>query len=197
MVDFSMHGARGCDDLWTLTRLFRSDMARRKVDVLERSLEWTALANEDRPKRRVFCPIWQAGAEGEVAWWMTFNGETYTSDLLAILGAENVFATRQRRYPLQADLGLAQPEAPGERDTRYPRVTLPEILSAQPDLIILPDEPFAYSDQDVHSARSWFAGTPAAKSNQIIRVDGSLLMWPGTRLGLALAALDRLINVDD
>lgn len=180
------------DDLWTLTRLFRSDAARMKVDVLERSLEWLMLANQDQPVRRVFCPIWQELGEGAEAWWMTFNGLTYPSDLLALLGGVNVFATRERRYPLQADLGLVPPEAPGERDTRYPRVTQAEIMAAQPELILLPDEPYSYGEKDAAAARAWFAGTPAAENNRILMVDGSLLMWPGTRLGLALTTLGEI-----
>ena len=182
------------DDLWALTRLFRSDLARQKVSSLERSLEWVMLANAERPRRRVFCPIWQERLEDGDLWWMTFNAHTYPSDLLATLGAENVFAQRERRYPLLADVGQVAAEAPGERDTRYPRVTRAEVLSAQPDLIVLPDEPFAYSQKDVDAMREWFAGTPAAENGNIVAVYGSLLMWPGTRLALALGELDGLFS---
>jgi ABC-type hemin transport system substrate-binding protein len=183
------------DDLWTLARLFHSNTANLQLDMLERSLEWTLLANQDRPRRRFFCPIWQQVSEADgAAWWMTFNGQTYMSDLLGVFGAENVFAARQRRYPLLADVGDAAEEAPGERDTRYPRVTLAEIVAAQPDLILLPDEPYAYGAADAAAARKWFANTPAAENGQILLVDGSLLTWSGTRLGMALAVLDGLIN---
>lgn len=184
------------DDLWTLAKLFRNDTAYRKLEMLERSLEWTLLANQDRPRQKVFCPIWQQDSELVGTWWMTFNGLTYMSDLLAVFGAENVFAGRERRYPLHADLGIGPAEEPGERDTRYPRVTHEEIVAAQPEIILLPDEPYVYGEQEAADARIWFSGTPAAERGRIHLVDGSLLNWPGTRLGLALAVFDPLINPD-
>jgi hypothetical protein len=75
---------------------------------------------------------------------MTFNADTYAHDLLRVCGATNVFAERERLYPLKADLGQADayPEddlrAQG-RDTRYPRVTMEEVEAAQPDMILLPN----------------------------------------------------------
>ena len=38
---------------------------------------------------------------------MTIHGDTFISDMLDLCGAQNVFADRQRRYPLAADLGRA------------------------------------------------------------------------------------------
>ncbi len=64
---------------------------------------------------------------------MTFNQDTYMSDVLRMFGGVNVFADRERQYPLEADLGLGKPEPPGERDTRYPRVTAAEVIAAQPE----------------------------------------------------------------
>ena len=80
---------------------------------------------------------------------MTFNAETYAHDLLRVCGGENVFAERERQFPLKADLGEAEPLAPDDprvagRDTRYPRVTLAEVEAAQPDVILLPSEPFPF-----------------------------------------------------
>lgn len=180
-------------DLRDLAGLYRGDSALRKLDVLERSLEWAALAAADRPKTRVFVPIWEEGPLEEGGWWMTFNQETYPSDLLHMLGAENVFGQRARRYPLQADLGLAGPEPAGGRDTRYPRVTLAEVTAAQPELVLLPDEPYQYGANDAARVDSLLAGTPAAQNGRIKTVDGSLLFWPGTRLGMALFTLVDLL----
>jgi ABC-type Fe3+-hydroxamate transport system substrate-binding protein len=182
------------DDLWTVARLFRSDLARMKVDLLERSLEWARLAKDEQSQTRVFCPIWQDRLESGEMWWMTFNRQTYPSDLLLLLGAENVFAHRERRYPLLADLGQAAAEAPGERDTRYPRVTRAMVMAAQPELILLPSEPFAYSHDNIAEIRAWFSGTPAVENDRIIPIEGSLLMWPGTRLGKALGELGGIFS---
>ena len=82
---------------------------------------------------------------------MTFNADTYAHDLLRICGGENVFAERERQYPLKADLGEAEPMLPmirasAGRDTRYPRVTMEEVEAAQPDVILLPSEPFQFTE---------------------------------------------------
>src|SRR5262249_48385237 len=74
---------------------------------------------EARRRRRVpvrtFVPIWMNPL-------MTANGDTFLSDVLDVVGAQNVFADRERRYPLAADLGRAEPmsaDRVGDRDTRY------------------------------------------------------------------------------
>ena len=182
------------DDLWKLARLFRSEAALLRVQTLERSVEWSELALEDFPPVRYFCPVWQeCDAQGE-GWWMTFNAQTYSSDLLRAAGGENVFAARERRYPLEADLGRLPAEPARGRDVRYPRVTRAEILAAQPEVILLPDEPYAYAPSDLARFREWFAETPAGQNNKIYTVDGSLVTWCGTRLALALNELPGLLR---
>lgn len=177
-----------------LAGLFRSDRAFQQIDLLERSLEWARAAAASLPLVRYFCPIWQDVSADGIPWWMTFNNQTYMADLLALLGGENAFASRERRYPLAADLGQAPAEdAPG-RDTRYPRVTLDEILAAAPEVILLPSEPYAYSPADLDALRHTFADTPAAQTGRIHLVDGTLLTWHGTRLARALRELDHLFH---
>jgi ABC-type Fe3+-hydroxamate transport system substrate-binding protein len=164
------------------------------VAQLERSLEWELLSAAERPRLRVFCPVWQEQPANGEPWWMTFNNQTYSGDLLAVLNGENVFGGRERRYPLLADLGQAQPEDAGGRDTRFPRVTRAEVLASAPDLILLPDEPYAYGEDDIAAARGWFDQTPASQTGRIALVDGSLLTWHGTRLAEALAILPTLFT---
>jgi ABC-type Fe3+-hydroxamate transport system substrate-binding protein len=94
-----------------------------------------------------------------------------------------------RRYPLTADLGLAQPEDPGTRDTRYPRVTPAEISQAAPEVILLPDEPFAFGEQERLRLKRLLAETPAVRHDRVRLIDGSLLTWHGTRLARALAEI--------
>ncbi len=181
-------------ELFALARLFRSGAALRQAQELERALEWAAIAAEDAEHVRYFCPIWQETLETGESWWMTFNDQTYSGDLLRQLGAVNVFAERARRYPLLAELGKLPEEAPGLRDTRYPRVGVKEIIAAQPDVILLPDEPFAYSQDNFAKIAALFADTPAAKNGRILPVDGTLLFWYGTRMAKALQTLPGLIN---
>ncbi len=189
-LTFPRSVAETLDMLRDLATLLRSPQALQQVALLERSVEWARLAAADRPRQRYFCPIWQDALADGTPWWMTFNRHTYMDDLLGLLGGENVFAERERRYPLAADLGRAAAVAAPQRDTRYPRLTREEILAAQPEVILLPSEPYAYTAADRDALRHTFAETPAARAGRIHLVDGTLLTWHGTRLGKALQALD-------
>lgn len=180
-------------DLRHLADIFQSRYGYIAVDMLERSLEFARAVAADQPKRRIFCPIWREEQDGQ-PWYMTCNAETYTSDLLSIFGSENVFASRQRRYPLTADLKNESGEDPAGRDTRYPRVSLEEIRAAQPEMILLPNEPFAFGANHLAELKTLLAETPAAQNGRIHLVDGSLLTWPGTRLGKALQQLPEFFS---
>ncbi len=59
--------------------------------------------------------------------------------------------------PLAADLGKASPFPPekvADRDVRYPRVTLEEVVARAPELVLLPDEPHPFSEEDAQVFRS-------------------------------------------
>jgi ABC-type Fe3+-hydroxamate transport system substrate-binding protein len=138
----------------------------------------------------VFCPIWLDPL-------MTINQETYVHDVIRVCGGTNVFAERVRQYPLAADLGTAEPLAPDDprvinRDTRYPRVTWEEVEAAQPDVILLPDEPFAFNASHIPLFAA--LNVPAARTGRIHLVDGSLLTWHGTRVAFAFDVLPRLLR---
>lgn len=128
---------------------------------------------------KVFVPIWKDP-------WMTFDGRAFASDVLRVCGAENVFGARQRRYPLAADLGRreAWDEARvGERDTRYPRLTLDEIKARAPDAVLLPDEPFRFTEDD----KALFE---ELLPDAVVRLmPGKDLFWYGTQ---TIRSLDRV-----
>jgi ABC-type Fe3+-hydroxamate transport system substrate-binding protein len=128
-----------------------------------------------RPPVRAFVPIWMDPL-------MTVNASTFISDMLDLVGAHNVFGERERRYPLAADLGKAAPLPParvGDRDTRYPRVSLDELVAQKPDLILLPDEPHTFTEADAEVFRG--LDIPAAKTGRVVFCDGKDLMWYGAR----------------
>ena len=102
------------------------------------------------------------------------NAFTFISDALRLAGGENVFADRDRRFPLAADLGQAVPKPSGTRDTRYPRVTLEEVIARKPEIILLPDEPHPFSPQDARV----FEAVPGAR---VIFCSGRDLCWYGAR----------------
>lgn len=189
---------RSVDDaiaiLWVLIRLFDVPSAGSKVRTLEVTLDWQMRSSHAIPRARVFCPIWQGVTGKGALWWMTFNRETYAHDVLLRCGGENAFAERKRLYPLEADLGQGDPEEPGTRDTRYPRLTPEEVLKAGPDVILVPDEPFAFSEDDELRMRAVLAETPAVRENRVQRIDGSLLTWHGTRLARALAEIPNCLQ---
>ncbi len=126
--------------------------------------------------RRAFIPIWMDPL-------MTMNADTFGSDVLAQVGIANAFGDRLRLYPLAADLGKAAAKDAAGRDERYPRVTLDEVRARGADVVILPDEPHAFSAQDEAVLR---AALPAA---QVLRVSGKDLFWYGA---WTIDAIERL-----
>ena len=167
------------DILWTLVGLFKSREAAVRLQTLEVTLEWATAAASERTPLRYFCPIWVGELDSKDLWWMTFNRDTYAHDLLRLLGGENVFANRQRRYPLKADLGLVDAEDAGERDTRYPRLAFTEVSQAQPQVILLPDEPYPFTEEHRGFLCTHLADSEVVKNDRIHLVDGTLnhLAW--------------------
>lgn len=130
------------------------------------------------PRVRVAVPIWKGP-------WMSFDGRTFASDVLRLAGAINVFDDRARRYPLAADLGTA-PARETDRDTRYPRFALEELVARAPELVLLPDEPYAFTELEAAELREVLPGA------RIELVSGKDLFWYGTRMA---GALDRLAAI--
>jgi len=87
--------------------------------------------------------------------WMTLGTDTYAASLLAGLGCD------------QVAFG-----APGDR---YPEVEMDAVAAAAPELLLLPDEPYAFDDR--HRAEV-AAAVPDA---QVLLVDGRDLFWWGVR----------------
>lgn len=193
-VTFPRSVREAMDVLWLVIELFRLARSAPALQVLEAALEWTMRAAQESQRPRVFCPIWHDRTPGGEPWWMTFNAGAYAHDVLWVCGGENAFAARERRFPLEADLGLAADEDAAGRDTRYPRVGLAEVVAAQPEVILLPDEPFQFDETHEVSLREMLGATPAVREGRVHRVDGTLLTWHGARLGRALADLPGLLQ---
>ena len=179
--------------LFSVLGIFKNDRAVIQLKSLIATLDIVKLSTNELKKVRYFCPIWQDKYK-DINWMMTFNGNTYPDDLLSICGGENIFADRTRRYPLEADLGIGEAEDTLRKDTRYPRVNIPEIIEQNPELIFLPSEPFEFDQNNLSSMKILFSETDAGKNDRIILVDGSLLFWPGVRVGRALQILPNLLN---
>ena len=116
-----------------------------------------------REKRRVFVPIWKNP-------YMSVGSDTYVHDALKTCGGENVCS-----------------------DTaRYPVVTLEEVEAVQPEIVLLPDEPYPFSAEDLEEFYS--LDIPAACSDRIHLVDGKLLTWYGPRMASSLMQLSALFR---
>ncbi len=123
-----------------------------------------------------FMPIWMAPL-------MTINADTFGSDVLAQVGVSNAFGDRLRLYPLAADLGKSAPQDAAGRDVRYPRVTLDEVAARKPELLILPDEPHAFSAEDEATLCAALPGV------RVLRINGRDVFWYGA---WTIDAIDRL-----
>jgi iron complex transport system substrate-binding protein len=182
------------DVLWVMAGIFQSKMAALRLEILEHSLDWaTAAGSERQHDIRYFCPIWQGENQDGSPWWMTFNRYTYMHDLLEKLGGINIFSNRERVDFPEGDSGKNESNEAENRDTRYPKVSLEEIIAANPELILLPDEPFIFGEEHQKAFYQWFDQCAAAKQGRIILVDGSLITWYGTRLARALEILPSLL----
>jgi ABC-type Fe3+-hydroxamate transport system substrate-binding protein len=156
--------AEGAGLLAELAELGASPEARQRV--VEPVLAAVAEAARVRPAEGVpvFCPIWRDP-------WMSVGADTYAHDLLVQCGGRNVFA------------------APSDR--RYPRVTLDEVVAAAPEVVLLPDEPYAFGASDVAELRR--LPLPAARQGRIHVIDGTWVSWYGPRIARALPALRHLL----
>ncbi len=159
---------RVADAVAHLARLARAVGVAEEPAVVELVRRGYALTQGPLPAAvlRVAVPIWMDPL-------MTFNAETYGSDVLAWAGATNVFGDRQRLYPLTADLGKGPAIEASGRDVRYPRITREELAARGPQVIALPDEPHPFSADD---AAALAAAAPAAR---VAQIDGKDLFWYG------------------
>lgn len=115
---------------------------------------------------RVFCPIWKNP-------WMSVNRKTFVDDVLWLAGGYNVCR---------------------EAAERYCTVKLEDIAAAAPDVILLPDEPYAFGAEDVSSLVP-LRETPAARTRRIHFVDGKALAWYGPRTTTAVRLIHRLLHL--
>lgn len=191
LVAFPKRVAEGLAQAARLARIFRVERDPAVRDLLRRgyhAIREAEAARATTTPLRAFCPIWMDPL-------MTVHGTTFISDMLDLAGASNVFADRERRYPLAADLGRAKP-LPGDktagRDTRYPRVTLEEVTARAPEIVLLPDEPHPFSEADAEVFRK--LDIPASKRGAVVRTGGKDLCWYGTRSVEGLPRVRALID---
>jgi ABC-type Fe3+-hydroxamate transport system substrate-binding protein len=114
---------------------------------------------------RVFCPIWRKP-------WMSFNADTYCHDLLAAAGGANLCAGAAERYPV---------------------VDLAVIGAADPQVIVLPDEPYPFAERHFE-ALAILRDSSAWQAGRVHLCDGKDLSWYGRRTQSGLENLFRLLH---
>ncbi len=106
-------------------------------------------------RRLAFVPIWRRP-------WMSITAGTYGASLLDLLGIDLV----------TADAG-----------DPYPTVELSEIAALRPDLVLVPSEPYVFTDDHLTELAEVI---PEAA---IVRIDGQDLFWWGVRTPHAIERL--------
>ena len=117
----------------------------------------------DQEPPRVFVPIWKRP-------YMSVGSDTYVHSVLETCGGENVCGDA----------------------TRYPVVALEEVAAAQPEVVLLPDEPYPFSAEDLEEF--YALDVPAVHADRIHLVDGKLLTWYGPRMASSLTQLAALLR---
>jgi len=107
---------------------------------------------------RAFCPVWKKP-------WMAFNADTYAHDVLRMMGFNNVYASAGERYPV---------------------TTLAEAVDLRPDVVLLPDEPYEFSERDVDELRTVL---PAGLARRVLIISGKDLHWYGVHMVAGLKSL--------
>ena len=115
---------------------------------------------------RVFCPIWRNP-------YMTCGRATYMDDVITVCGGRNVF---------------------GERQERYPQVELAEMAALDPQVILLPSEPYRFTKRHKADFKP-FADVTAVKNGHIFLIDGRMLTWYGMRIVRSLSEVKRLLDI--
>jgi ABC-type Fe3+-hydroxamate transport system substrate-binding protein len=181
LVSFPKTVAEGLGHLARLAKVLQVDAR----ELLRRGYAAVAAAEQGRREQRplrAFVPIWMDPL-------MTINGQTFVSDAVRLAGADNVFADRQRMYPLAAETGQAVPRPAGTRDTRYPRVSMDEIRERQPGIVLLPDEPHPFSEEDAAVFREALPGRV-----KIVRCGGRDFSWYGAQSVDGVGRLRALVD---
>jgi len=111
------------------------------------------------PERRLTAvvPVWRRP-------WMVLGRDTFAGDVLSRLGVDHAYATHAERYP---------------------RATPDELRAVEPELVVLPDEPYRFTADDGPDA---FPGLPCAL------VSGRHLTWYGPSLAEAPRVLSEALR---
>jgi len=142
-----------------------AEAARPIIQEAEEALAAVRAASAGREPLRVFCPIWRNP-------YMTIGPDTYMHDVIAVCGGRNVFEGRPERYP---------------------RVELAEMAALDPEVLLLPSEPYPFRQRHFADFEP-FSQVAAVRRGNVLLVDGRMLSWYGPRMGRSLRELSALLE---
>jgi len=102
---------------------------------------------DNKTARRVAYLIWYRP-------WMSAGGDTFISDIIRRLGWVNVLQERQR----------------------YPEISLEELRSLNPEMVLLSSEPFPFREKHAAEIKAVLPDT------EIVFADGEMFSWYGSRM---------------
>jgi len=106
---------------------------------------WSNTYDASPPLLTAVVPIWRRP-------WMVLGSDTFAGDVLRQLGVANAYATHPDRYP---------------------KIGIEQLRTCGADLVVLPDEPYAFDPHD---------GPEAFPGHQVALVSGRHLTWYGPSL---------------
>ncbi len=101
--------------------------------------------------------------------YMTVGGDTFIHSMMETAGLQNAFADQ----------------------TRYPKISIQQLMAKNPDLVLLSSEPFPFNQKHVDELRARVVNSVTGRP-QIELVDGQMFSWYGSRLQYAPAYFAKL-----
>ncbi|HEX3826835.1 MAG TPA: helical backbone metal receptor [Sporichthyaceae bacterium] len=167
--------------LVSLTRMLAACGIGRPQWLVAAETAWAAPAAGVR--RKVAVPIWRKP-------WMVAGADTFTADVLARLGYDNVFGrpeprARDHRRVARSPNDVHCDDPPADPAGRYPRSSPEEIHARGAELVVLPDEPYLFTATD---------GPEAFADLDVALVSGRLLTWYGPSMAGAREQLEHALT---
>ena len=165
MVTFPRTVAAGIAMMRQISEMTDSvETARPIIEEASAALAEARAKSEARRPLRVFCPIWRNP-------WMSVGPDTYIHDFLNVCGGLNIFARRHERYPI---------------------TDMNEVARKDPQVILLPDEPYRFGAKHLPEV-SKYPYVSAVRDQRVHLIEGKHLCWYGPRIAGSLRFVQALL----
>jgi len=165
MVTFPRTVAGGIAMMRQISEMTDSvETARPIIEEAAAALAEARAKNDPRRPLRIFCPIWRNP-------WMSVGPDTYIHDCLNVCGGLNIFARRHERYPI---------------------TDMNEVARKDPQVILLPDEPYRFSAKHLPEV-SKHPYVSAVRDQRVHLIEGKHLCWYGPRIAGSLRFVQDLL----